>query len=174
MGNQAEFLQMKLDIVGKKFGRLLVIEQAARGKNGDIIWRCRCDCGAELNDRKWNLERNQSCGCARRERASQLMLRHGHARITENRPSGLSRTYQSWMAMKARCFRTSHHNYRYYGARGITVCERWLTFDNFLADMGERPGTTSIDRINCDGNYEPGNCRWADAITQRNNRRKSK
>lgn len=80
-------------------------------------------------------------------------------------------TYKSWSGMKARCFRENRDDYRNYGARGITVCDRWLVFENFLEDMGVKPLGTTLERINNDGNYEPGNCMWATRTTQSRNRR---
>ncbi len=84
-----------------------------------------------------------------------------------------SLAYRSWENMKQRCLNPKHDSYHYYGARSIAVDPRWLSFDNFLADMGERPEGTSIDRIDPHGNYEPSNCRWADAKTQANNKRRA-
>lgn len=85
-----------------------------------------------------------------------------------------SRTYRIWRGMQSRCFNPKVKEYRYYGARGIIVCDRWRDFRNFLADMGEIPSGLSIDRINNDGNYEPGNCKWSTAKEQANNRRSNK
>lgn len=95
-------------------------------------------------------------------------LKHGHA---GNGREGRSPTYNSWRAMIARCTYAAHPRYGDYGGRGIRVCERWRRFDAFLADMGERPPELTLDRIDADGHYEPGNCRWADKQTQRWNRR---
>lgn len=95
--------------------------------------------------------------------------RHGHAR---HRTSGLSPTYQSWQAMLRRCRDPRHPHFADYGGRGITVCERWRRFEDFLADMGERPAGKTLDRYpNRDGNYEPGNCRWATRREQQENRK---
>lgn len=94
-------------------------------------------------------------------------LRHGKSGAKGKR----SRAYSSWSNMKNRCLCSTAQDFKYYGGRGIKVCERWLTFDNFLADMGEPPDGLTLDRIDPDGNYEPKNCRWASRATQSQNRR---
>lgn len=94
------------------------------------------------------------------------MTKHGHSRKAWKSP-----TYKSWHAMMKRCHQTGATEYRLYGGRGINVCERWQDFRNFLADMGERPTGHSLDRIDPDGHYEPGNCRWATNLEQQNNKR---
>lgn len=91
-------------------------------------------------------------------------------RATKSRTS----EYRSWSAMKTRCFNRVSKGYKHYGGRGITVCARWMKFENFLADMGKRPARKSLDRINNDGNYEPGNCRWATALQQSINKQNSR
>lgn len=100
-----------------------------------------------------------------------FLPRHGHV-PRKNGQRSPSPTYRSWGAMITRCSNPNVENYVRYGGRGITVCQRWRDFANFLADMGERPEDTSIDRIDVNGDYEPGNCRWATAEQQRANRRR--
>lgn len=147
------------DITGQRFGRLIVLSLYRRGSSGvHSRWLCLCDCGQTRVASGSSLKRGRttSCGCGR--------ITHG---------SWGSPTYRSWHMMLQRCTNPRNTHYAYYGGRGITVCERWLKFENFLADMGERPLGTSIDRIDVDGNYEPGNCRWATPKQQMNNRRRS-
>lgn len=101
--------------------------------------------------------------------ANGVLVTHGHG----SAKNGRTPTYNTWMNMIQRCTNANAPGYKHYGGRGITVCERWLKFENFLADMGERPEGLTLDRIDNDGNYEPGNCRWATCEQQNANRRRS-
>lgn len=155
------------DLTGKVFGRLTVLERGDI-KSGKTYWRCRCACGNELSIRGTSLSLglSESCGCLKNEVCGARTRTHGHT------ANGRSGTYISWMAMHARCKNPKHKQYENYGGRGIKVCERWDTFANFLADMGERPDDKTLDRKDANGNYEPDNCRWATNSQQQKNKRK--
>lgn len=160
---------MRNDLTGQIFGRLTVAWPAGKTKNcGHVLWLAFCSCGEFVTVWSNNLRsgRTQSCGCLGREQ----ITKHGHARGYRVTPE-----YMSWAAMLQRCTNPNTSNYSRYGGRGVTVCDRWTGehgFENFLADMGLRPEGTTMDRFpDKNGNYEPGNCRWATAKEQARNTR---
>lgn len=152
-----------LPMIGNKFGRLTVIANSSRPR----YLVCRCDCGTEKEIRDDHLKNNlsKSCGCLIRDvllERNALLAKHGMY---------LTPTYKSWKSMRTRCLNQNSEQFHRYGGRGITVCKEWDNFENFLADMGERPSGTTLDRIDSNGHYEPGNCRWATMKVQENNKR---
>ncbi len=158
------------DISGQRFGRLVVARRAENSNGGSARWLCKCDCGGETVTLGACLRRSRnptrSCGCLARERVS--IANTGRDRSTH----GMTFTpiYRKWDSMIRRCHNENHPQYKNYGWRGIGVCEAWLnSFEQFFADVGLPPAPGySLDRIDNDGNYEPGNVRWATHIEQQN------
>lgn len=153
------------NLTGLVFYRVTVLGIAnEKSKHGNMRYRCVCKCGTQFTTNGSSLSRGltKSCGCLVLDRSSEVHFRHGKSRTS---------IHNIWSSMIARCKYASQQNYKYYGGRGISVCDRWLVFENFLEDMGDRPSSDhSIDRINSDGNYEPTNCRWATRTMQSTNK----
>jgi hypothetical protein len=159
-----------VDLTGKSFARWTVIRRADRSPGGQTRWFCRCDCGGEavVQGAALRTGHSRSCGCLKVETTTERSTKHGHAHA-----AGATPTYRSWAAMIARCTNPKHDAYPYYGGAGIKVCKRWFKFENFLADMGEKPKGLSIERKNGRRNYEPSNCIWATHTTQMRNTRRN-
>lgn len=151
----------KLQLKGKRFGLLMVLPEAGRDGQGNVTWLCICDCGKETTVRGNHLISNitKSCGCL----------------IGKKETHGLSKSpeYHCWESIIQRCTNPNNSAFHNYGSRGITVCDRWLDFENFYADMGDRPEGLTIERVANDGDYEPSNCIWATRSTQQRNHRVS-
>lgn len=155
---------------GVKVGSLTAIEYVGLNRQRNAVWKWRCSCGAVIARRAADVQsgHTSSCGCYRREATRAAKTVHGNAKRSAH-----SSEYRSWRGIMTRCLNPNNPAYVDYGGRGICVCERWMEFSNFLADMGTKPSRLhSIDRIHNGGNYEPGNCRWATPLQQASNRRK--
>ena len=163
-----------IDLTGKRFERLIVIQRAENSKGGDLTWFCKCDCGGSKIARGNHLREGstKSCGCLERENRLVINKTHGGA---------CDRLYGVWLGIRKRCFNPNEPAFHNYGGRGITVCSEWSnykTFSDWAMNSGYNPIAArcacTIDRINVNGNYEPSNCRWVDMKIQRQNQRTKK
>lgn len=186
-----------VDITGKRFGRFVVVERQG-SKRSKATWLCKCDCGNTkvISGDALRSGKIRSCGCLRNERASSAWRKineraglgiDARRHVTSNKSkygevrqyASYSRLYNVWNKMKQRCYNKNAPNYRLYGKRGIRVCDEWrnsfIAFEGWAFANGYDPdapvGKCTIDRIDPDGDYEPGNCRWVDMVVQRHNRR---
>lgn len=157
------------DLRGKRFGKLIVLEDSGERKRRNIVWKCICDCGNITMVKADNLKtgKTKSCGCFRRDIAKKKMYKHG-----ESYGDLRSRLYETWTNMKTRCCNSNNKAYKSYGKREITVCDEWKNnyrAFKFWAILNGYQDNLTIDRIDNDGNYEPNNCQF---ITQSENLKK--
>lgn len=158
------------DRAGQRFGSLVVLALYGFSKTRKhSFWKCRCDCGIQINVSANSLvsSNTKSCGCTKNARISEANTTHGHTRNQK------SPEYITWLSLRSRCRNTKDKNWPDYGKRGIRVCQRWInSFVNFYHDMGRRPSPThSIERKKNSGNYTPTNCKWATPKEQGCNKR---
>lgn len=167
-----------IDMTGRRFGRLTVVQRNGISRNKEALWLCKCDCGNEVTVNGCNLRHGgtQSCGCYNKDRSSEA-----NSQKVKHNGYG-TRLYNVWIAMKVRCLTPTHKNYKDYGGRGITICQEWQNdfgcFRDWAMANGYDPtaprSQCTIDRIDVDGNYEPSNCRWVSMKVQGSNKRVQK
>lgn len=153
------------DISNMRFGRLVAIESFKKWNCNKYFWKCKCDCGKEIECLGSNLLRGNtnSCGCLKNDMVADLRKKHGMSK---------TRIFKIWVGIRKRCTNKNCKAYSYYGGRGISVCERWNDFNNFYQDMkDDYKDDLTLDRIDSNGNYEPSNCRWVSVKHQNSNRR---
>lgn len=150
-------MSRKIDLTGRRYGRLVVLEDTGIRKNKSIVWKCECDCGKIVfpTARHLSIGNTTSCGCSR--------IKHGYAG---------TRIFSIWRGMKERCDNKNSRSYKNYGGRGISICDEWYDIDTFYswAMSSGYADDLTLDRIDVNGNYEPDNCKWSTDIEQHNNR----
>jgi len=154
-----------IDLTGARFGRLFVLGYIGKSSHRASMWLCRCDCGKEkvIVGKSLRNKETASCGCLHKDQLSERLKTHGLSHTSE---------YRIWHGMIRRCEDEKHAAYKYYGGRGISVCKRWKSFENFYDDMGARPSNKyTIERVNNNKGYNFGNCMWATRTEQQRNKR---
>jgi len=156
-----------IDLTGQRFGKLIAIESTKGDEHGNRLWLCKCDCGKEkvIIGASLTAHKTKSCGCLRNSREN-----HAHTHLYSGTP-----TYSVWCGMIQRCTNPNRNNWESYGGRGITIDPSWYKFENFLADMKEKPGNEySIDRIDNSRGYSPENCKWSTRKEQHSNTQRTR
>lgn len=161
----------KANLIGERFERLIVIGEDGRNKHGSVFWNCLCDCGKTTKVTTSRLRGGhvRSCGCLLIEqRIKNVRIHHENIKTHGLGHGNYTKTYKTWCSMRDRALHYSTQGK--YKELGITICQRWNSYENFVEDMGERPNGKTLDRIDTFGNYEPSNCRWATPKEQSRNR----
>lgn len=160
----------RIDLIGQRFGRLLVISYSHVNSYNNACWHCLCDCGKEVvrNGTTMRKGKVKSCGCLGKEKR-----REGLLKVVKTHGMSKSKLYSTWQSMMVRCYNQKGVSYPLYGGRGIKVCKRWNKFVNFYKDMGDPPKGYSLDRIDNSKGYSKKNCRWATPKEQSNNKRRN-
>ena len=157
-----------IDLTGQRFGRLIVLERAKNNKNGQVCWKCKCDCGNIKIVQSNHLRQGdtKSCGCLEKENLNKYAHQKTHGQSN-------TRLYNIWCKIKARCNNINSPDYKRYGGRGINICNEWLHFENFYnwSINNGYSENLSIDRINNNQGYNPENCRWITMFEQTGNKR---
>jgi hypothetical protein len=169
------------NLIGQRFGRLVVLKRGEKKesqKSRNAVWHCICDCGNEVDVLSCSLisGHTTSCGCYQKEQVANSHYKHGDGKHGKNKKQ--SRLYKIWVSMKSRCENKNSDAFKWYGAKGVSVCKEWHDYSIFK-DWAIKNGydetavkwKCTLDRINPYGNYEPNNCRWVDMATQNKNRR---
>jgi len=157
---------VRAEIKGQAFGRLIALRPSRVAKNRKVVWECRCACGATsyVTATDLRMGNTKSCGCLRVDVTTARLTSHGQAAGKQ------TRTYRAWAEMRKRCLSKTSTLYYAYGAKGVTICKEWSSFEKFYFDMGACPPAYELDRINNKKGYSKSNCRWATDVTQGRNR----